>query len=81
VEAAGIESENAISQSTTEQKLTASPGEVSALCLHGSGNGCHFVSSLDPILTRLIELWPSLSASSRATIHAICVDNILLGDQ
>ena len=81
VEAAGIEPETPISQSLTEQELAASCGEVSALCLHVSGNTCQCVASLDPILIRLIELWPALAADAQKTIHAICLDAVLLGDE
>jgi hypothetical protein len=79
--AAEIEPEDAISECPTEQQLTESTEQVSALCLYGNGNACHCVASPDPILIRLIELWPSLSADTRKTIRAICVDAVLLGDQ
>ena len=81
MEAAGIEPEDAISQRVSEQQLTALAGEVSALCLHGSGSACHYVASLDPTLVRLIEFWPSLSVDALKTIHAICIDAVLLGNR
>lgn len=78
--AAGIEPVYSISQTSPEQQLTAIDEKVSALCLHGNGNACHCVASLDPILARLIELWPSLPADARKAIHAICVNAVVLGD-
>jgi hypothetical protein len=81
MEAPEIESEDAVSQSTADKQLTKSATEVSALCLHGNGNACLSVASLDPILVHLIELWPFLSTDARETIRAICLDAMLLGDK
>lgn len=79
--APGIEPVYASPQTSTEQQLTTPAEEVSAQCLHGSGNACHFLASLDQALIRLIELWSSLSPDTRKTIHAICVDAVAPGNQ
>lgn len=80
VEAAGIEPEYSNTEAITERQVTATPEKVSALCLHGNGNACHCKASLDPLLVRLMEVWPSLSMDVRQTIHAICLDAELLVD-
>ena len=52
---------------------------MSALCLHGNGNGWQSMAALDPLLARVVELWPAFSADVRKTICAMCVDAVLLG--
>jgi hypothetical protein len=80
VEAAGIEPEDAISQDLEGQQFTMTESPVSALCLHGNVTQCRLSSTIDPMLSRLAELWPSLQASTRTKILAICVDGVLLAD-
>jgi hypothetical protein len=77
VEAAGIEPEDAISQSMADKQLTNSAAEMSALCLHGEVNSWQSMASLDPLLARVVQLWPSLPADVRKTIYATCVDAVL----
>lgn len=79
--AAGIEPAYSVSEVPTEKQVTASAGKVSALCLHGNGNACQYMACLDPALPRLIEVWPSISMDARQTIHAICLDALLLDDE
>ena len=80
MEAAGIESETPISQSSVDKRLTNSAAEASALCLQRDGTACQPLASLDHELARVIELWPSLQTETRKMVYAICIDAVLLRD-
>jgi hypothetical protein len=80
VEAAGIEPEAPIFESPTEQQLTESTEQISALCLHDHGTSCHPQASIDAILAPVVELWPSLPPEKQCAIYAVCIDSALLDE-
>lgn len=57
-----------------------STGQVSALCLHGHGTSCHPQASIDAILMRVVELWPSLPPEKQRAIYAVCIDAALFDE-
>jgi len=77
---AGIEPLDAIPQGDTDKEVTESAGELSAPCLHGDGTSGHLPATADPMLARVLELWPTLPRHTQRAVYALYVDAALFSE-
>lgn len=69
--AAGIERTDQPSEVLAHLSLRADPPVVSALCLHSSDIKSHILAANDPVLDRIIKLWPTIGKPTRAAMYAL----------
>ena len=55
------------------QQVTTREADVSAHCLLSDVTDCQELASIDPILARIAEIWPTLPKSIREQAESLCL--------